>query len=156
MLPTENQLNKVLYGCLMEYIQLLPRWHSGKESACQCRRRRWHSFDPWVGKIPRRKKWHPTLVFLPGQSHVQRSLVGYSPWGCKESDTTECLSHTHTHIQLLEKKKREVSPYYFYVLISPKNILLRKARNRTVCVADYILRKGRKQSLYLYLYYSHI
>ena len=45
--------------------------------------------DPWVGKIPRRRKWHPTPAFLPGKSRGQRSLVGYSPWGCKESDTTE-------------------------------------------------------------------
>ena len=46
-------------------------------------------FDPWVGKILCRRKWQPTPVFLPGESHGQRSLVGYSPWGCKESDTTE-------------------------------------------------------------------
>ena len=45
-----------------------------------------------VRKIPWRKKWHPTLVFLPGESHGQRSLVGCSPWSCKEFDTTE---HTH-------------------------------------------------------------
>ena len=41
----------------------------------------------WVEKIPWRRKWQPTPVFLPGKSHRQRSLVGYSPWGCKESDT---------------------------------------------------------------------
>ena len=52
----------------------------------QCRRPR---FSPWVGKIPWRRKWQPTLVFLPGKSHGQRGLVGYSPWGCKESDTTQ-------------------------------------------------------------------
>ena len=46
-------------------------------------------FEPWVGKIPCRKAWQPTLVFLPGESHGQRSLVTYSPWGHKESDTTE-------------------------------------------------------------------
>ena len=57
----------------------LPKWLSGKESACQCRRH----FDPWVGKIPWRRKWQPTPVFLPGKSHGQRSLVGYSPRGCK-------------------------------------------------------------------------
>ena len=51
--------------------------------------------DPWVRKIPWRRKWHPTPVFLPGKSHGQRSLVGYNPWVCKESDMTECLS-THT------------------------------------------------------------
>ena len=75
----------------------LPRWHSGKESACQCRRCKRCRFYPWVGKIPWSRKWQPTPVFLPGEFHGQRSLVGYSPWGCKESDTTEhahtCLSH---------------------------------------------------------------
>ena len=48
-------------------------------------------FDTWVRKIPWRRKWQPTPVFLPGESHGQRSLVGYSPWGDKESDTTEGL-----------------------------------------------------------------
>ena len=52
--------------------------------------------DPWVGKIPWRRKWQSTLVLLPGKSHGQRSLVGHSPWGCKESDTTERL-HVHVH-----------------------------------------------------------
>ena len=41
--------------------------------------------------------WQPTPVFLPGESHGQRGLVGYGLWGCKESDTTEQLTHTHTH-----------------------------------------------------------
>ena len=67
----------------------LPRWLSGKESACQCRRRRRYRFDPWVGKIVWRRKWQPAPVFLPGKSHGQRSLAGYSPWACKESDMTE-------------------------------------------------------------------
>ena len=53
-------------------------------------------FDPWVGKIPWRRKWQPSPVFLPGKSHGQRSLVGYCPLGHKESDTTKGLS-THTH-----------------------------------------------------------
>ena len=52
-------------------------------------------FDPWVGKIPWRRKWQPTPVFLPGEFHGQRSMVGYSPWGHNESDTTEWLT-THT------------------------------------------------------------
>ena len=47
------------------------------------------AFNPWVRKIPWRRTWQPTRVFLPGESHEQRSLVGYSPWGRKESDTTE-------------------------------------------------------------------
>ena len=47
---------------------------------------------PGLAKIPWRRAWQPTPVFLPGESHGQRSLVGYSPWGRKESDTTEQLS----------------------------------------------------------------
>ena len=46
-------------------------------------------FDPWVGKMPWRRKWKLTLVVLPGKSHGQRRLAGYSPWGRKESDMTE-------------------------------------------------------------------
>ena len=57
----------------------------------QCRRLR---FNPWVGKTPWRRKRQPTSVFLPGESHVQRNLAGYSPWGHKESDTTEQLTLT--------------------------------------------------------------
>ena len=49
-------------------------------------------FDPWVGKIPWRRKWQFTPGLLPGKSHGQRSLVCYSPWGHKELDTTEQLS----------------------------------------------------------------
>ena len=45
--------------------------------------------DPWVEKLPWRRKWKPTRVFLPGKSHGQRSLVHYSPWDHKESDMTE-------------------------------------------------------------------
>ena len=59
---------------------------SGEESACQCRRR---GFDPWFRKIPWRRKWQPTLAFLPAESHGQRSLVDYSPRGGKESDTSQ-------------------------------------------------------------------
>ena len=46
-------------------------------------------FNPWVRKIPWRRKWQPTPVFSPGESHGQRNLVGYSPWGHKELDMTE-------------------------------------------------------------------
>ena len=51
--------------------------------------------DPWIGKIPRRRKWQPVAVFLPGKSHRQRSLVGYSPWGGKKLDMTEGLTLSH-------------------------------------------------------------
>ena len=61
----------------------------GKEPAFQCRRHKRCVFDPWVGKIPWHRKWQPTPVFLPGESHGQRHLVGYSPWVYKELDMTE-------------------------------------------------------------------
>ena len=48
-------------------------------AACQRRSHKRCGFDPWVRKLPLRKAWQPTLVFLPGESHGQRSLVGYSP-----------------------------------------------------------------------------
>ena len=64
----------------------LPWCLSDKESVCQRRKLR---FEPWVGQMPWRRKWQPTPVFLPGKSHGQRSLVGYSPGGHKESDTTK-------------------------------------------------------------------
>ena len=54
-----------------------PGGASGKESACQGRRHKRCGFSPWVGKIPWRRKWQPTPVFLPGESHGQRRLVGY-------------------------------------------------------------------------------
>ena len=56
---------------------------------CRCRRLKRHSFDLCIGKIPWSSKWQPTLIFLPGEFHEQRSLVGYSPCGCKGLDTTE-------------------------------------------------------------------
>ena len=75
--------------------EAFPRWLSGKESTCQCRRLR---FNPWVWKIPRSRKWQPIQVFLPGKSHEQRSLVSYNPLGCKKLDMIEWLSaHSHTH-----------------------------------------------------------
>ena len=73
-------------------------WVSGSRIFLQCRRGRRSGLDPWVGKIPKRRAWHPAPVFLPGKSHGQRSLVGYSPWGCKELDTSERLG---THVWLV-------------------------------------------------------
>ena len=70
-----------------------PGGTSSKEPACQCRRHKRHGISPWVGKIPWRRKWQSTPVFSPGGSHGLKSLVGYSPWGHKESDTTEATEH---------------------------------------------------------------
>ena len=65
-----------------------PGGSDGKSVCLQCRR---PGFDSWFGNIPWRKKWQPTPVLLPEKSHGRRSLIGYSPWGHKESDTTEWL-----------------------------------------------------------------
>ena len=64
----------------------LPDGTSDKEPIGQCRRRRRRVFDPWVGKIPWRRAWQPTPVFLLGKSRGQRSLAGYSPWDCRVGD----------------------------------------------------------------------
>ena len=69
-----------------------PGGSDGKSICLQCKR---PGFDPWVGKIPWRRKWQHAPVYLPGKFHGQRSLVGYSPWGGKESDTTEWLHFTY-------------------------------------------------------------
>ena len=59
-------------------------------------------FDPWDRKIPWRRAWLPVPVFLPGEFHGQKSPVGYSPWGCKESDTTEWLTLSRAYIVLVQ------------------------------------------------------
>ena len=63
------------------------------EPAHQGRRCKRQGLNLWVGKIPWRRAWQPSLVFLPGESHGQRGLAGYSPWGCKKSDMTEATQH---------------------------------------------------------------
>ena len=75
-------------------FSFLPWWLRWQSLCLQCGR---PGFDPWVRKIPWRKKWHPTPVLLPGKSHGRRSLVGYRPWCCKKSDTTEQLHFTSLH-----------------------------------------------------------
>ena len=80
----------------------LLRWCSGKESACQCRRHKRCGFNPWIGKIPWNRKWQPTPALLPGKFHGQRSLVGYSPWDCKELDMIEHTDKMHIHMKPLQ------------------------------------------------------
>ena len=71
---------------ILLFFFFLEHWLSGKESAYQYRKFR---FSSWVRKIPWRRKWQPNAVFLPGESHGQRSLAGYSPRRHTESDMTE-------------------------------------------------------------------
>ena len=70
-------------------LKSTPDDSEGKESACNAGD---PGSIPGIGKIPWRRKWQPTPVFLPETSHEQRSLAGYSPRGCKESDTTKQLT----------------------------------------------------------------
>ena len=77
----------------------------------QCER---PGFDSWIGKIPWRRQWQSTPVLLPGKSHGWRSLVGYSPWGHKESDTTEWLHF------LLNVRYREWTGYFKTIDLSIK------------------------------------
>ena len=76
------------------FKMLLPSVECGVvvKHAKNCLQYKRPGFHPWVGKIPWRRAWQPSPVFLPGEYHGQRSLAGYSPWGCKESDMTEQLS----------------------------------------------------------------
>ena len=84
--------------CVYVYVYVYRDFPSGSAvkylpavyPACLRRHQR-HRFDPWVGKIPWKRKWQPSPVFLPGKSHGPRSLGGYNLWGRKESDTTECM-----------------------------------------------------------------
>ena len=99
-----------LYGCfLFWYVQncplqifhqysRVPRWHSGKESTCWCKRR---GSNPWVRKIPWRRTWQPTPVFLPGKFPWTEEPVGYSPWAAKIQMQLSNWAHTHTYIKVL-------------------------------------------------------
>ena len=70
-------------------------------------------FDPWIWKIPWIRKWQPTPIFLPGKSHKQRSLVGYSPWDCKTvghvlvSKTTATFKENFGALITASKKLKE-------------------------------------------------
>ena len=81
---------------------------SCKESTCQCRRHKRWRFDPWVGKIPSSKKWQPIPVFLPGKPNGQRSLVGYSPWGCR---VWHDWAHVHSILTCFQDGRGETNNF---------------------------------------------
>ena len=78
-----------------------------KIPACQSRR---PGFSPWVGKIPWRRARQPTPVFLPGEFHGQRSLIGYSPWGHKELGMTEATEQARTHRLCISQGEEQCLP----------------------------------------------
>ena len=144
-----------LHSRLLGYdvVLELHRWLSGKESICQCRRHKRHRFDPWVGKIPQRRKWQPAPVFLPGNLHGQRSLVGYHPWGCKGSDITERLN---THIWLILTNQfyrgviQQLSDYYFMTACQS----LARALVRSTELTDAALCSGYNDRFNKYICYT--
>ena len=114
-----------------ENSQKLLRWISqgslnAKESACNVGR---HRFNSWVGKIPWRRKWQPTSVFLPGEFLGDRSLAGPSPWSHKESDTNVQLTHTHTHTNYKQRS--------FWINYSNQNFIGREKIN----MANYEIKR---------------
>ena len=112
--PEKNSVRKTLFTCVQTWIPVefwslsyplcqlypgalpwivpvLPGGASGKEPACQCRRNE-SPVRSWVSKIPWRRAWQPTPVFLPGESHGQRSLARYNPWVAKSQTWLKILS----------------------------------------------------------------
>ena len=104
-----------IYICISISISIyvyigLPKWHSGKESTCQFRRCKRHGFEPWVRKIPWSQKWQPTPVSLPGKSHGQRSLAGYSSWDCRvRHNWAQTCVYTNTHMYVYRFLRRWVA-----------------------------------------------
>ena len=88
-----------------------------KNAPANARDIRDEGLDLWVGKLPRRRAWNPTPVFLPGESHGPRSLAGYSPWGGKELDTTEVTEYTHNYKKVRNDTIRV--PWLLYKLSLP-------------------------------------
>ena len=82
----------------------------GKESGCQCRSYKRHKFDIWIREVSWNRKWQPAPVFLPGEFHGQRSLVGYSPWVVKSR--TQLSTHTHTRLNEINFLRKSKFPIY--------------------------------------------
>ena len=94
LLTTQFVSRLSLLGRYSECLWGFPVGSMGKESSWNAGGGDRHEFSPRVGKIPWRRAWLPTSLFLPGEFHEQRSLVGYSPWGREESDTSEATEHS--------------------------------------------------------------
>ena len=121
----------LLWTC-MRCIRRKQGWHiytgfpggtGGKEPACQCRRHKRRGFKPWVRKIPWRRAWQPTLVFLPGETRGQRRLVGYSPLGGKQSDIAEATSLASKYIKFYFLTYQNSYPAYLKPLLCTHNEL---------------------------------
>ena len=105
------------FSLLVNSTIFIVLWLPGKESTCQCRR---FKFDPWVRKIPWKRKCPPIPAFLSGKFHGQRNLAGYSPWGHRVRH--DWLStHMHAHIltlYLVIFENSLILVAFFYIQIS--------------------------------------
>ena len=83
--------------------------------------------------------------------------MGYSPWGCKESDTTECLAHTHTHVQLLEKKKkRGFSLLFLCINISQKYHIKKSKEQNSMCSRLYFEKREKAEFVFIFVLFTYI
>ena len=116
-----------------------PWWQRWLRICPQC----WRTgFDLWVGKIPWGRAWQPTPVFLPGESHGQRSLVGYNPCGCKELDIIEWLSTAWREISIQTHKNdyKNKNNWYPISLKIPCSLLRASNHLTTKSTTDAILK----------------
>ena len=123
-----------------------PGGTSGKEPACQCRRCKNCRFNPWVGQIPWRRAWQPIPIFLPGESHGQRSLESYSPWGHRESDMTEATQHAPTvyvpvwMLYLNKNIKSNINKFLFkqFYVFPPLNLYFNSTSLQNIILMKHI------------------
>ena len=140
----------------------LPWWLSGKECACQCRR---HTFNPWIQKIPWRRKWQPTPVFMPRKSHGQWSLTGYSP-RCRrraghdlamEQQTSNNTSQWyHDSVFILGNRSNTHSTQLLFLplLLTPDSSSTARVSflpHQGLCTSRFHYTVGRKDKMYLNL-----
>ena len=104
---------------------------------------------PWVRKIPWRREWQPTPVILPGKSHGQRSMVGYSPWGRKESDMTERLTLQASTICKLEKNQNKLTWQY-------RNFILQLKRSESEWLANLVDTLHHNESFFLWFFSAYM
>ena len=114
-----------------------------KESPYQCRRCRGHGFVPWVVKMPWSRKWLSTSVFLPGKFHGQRSLVGYSPWSCKEFNVAE-HTHTHTHTHTYTHTHTNITWYMGLFCLCARGLYPSFQVNSYYCIPQPVKGTGEK------------
>ena len=104
-----------------------------KEFACQCRRRKRLRFDPWVWKIPWKRAWQSTPLFLPGEPHGQRSLPDYSPRAAKELDMTEATQ------EILRRMSITVKNFLKRIKISNTKIRGRVISTESWCESNKVM-----------------